>query len=95
MSFQPIAGEILSVSAAAMQVMQRSAAKLKAKPKPAAINRGRGDLATQMFRTRVRMTLLAGGNPHHYSLDLVESLEAADPAVRRAVDAWYARRVQR
>jgi hypothetical protein len=88
MTFQPIAGTIVNISTDALQVLTRAAAKRKATPHPR-----RSALTDKCFREQVRRQLLAGTSPHHFSPDLVEQLEQADPAVHEAVGAWYAARV--
>jgi hypothetical protein len=92
MTFQSLPGEILGVSPQAKRVLSAAGRKLRAKPKTTP---RRSDLATTTFRAGVAKQLLAGANPHHWSPDLIEELEAADPAVGRAVTAWYAARVPR
>ena len=90
MSFQPIAGEPLAISAQAKRVMEQAASKRR-KPARRRTRQQPLDLTAQLYREQVRRQLEAGANPLLHDADLVRDLEDAYPAVKRAVDAWYDR----
>jgi len=88
MTFEPVPGQIVSVSPAAKAVLTRAAAKAKG-------TASRSALTDKLYRAQVREQLVKGANPNSYSWELVEQLEAAYPSVRKAVSRWYAARVPR
>ena len=85
---EPIAGELLSVSARAKRVMQAAA---NAKRKPARAAKPALSLTEQIYRANVRRELLAGGNPWLLSHGFIEELRQGDRELSRAIDAWEAR----
>ena len=85
---EPIAGELLSVSARAKRVMQAAA---NAKRKPARAAKPALSRTEQLYRANVRRELLAGGNPWLLSHGFIEELRQGDEALSRALDAWEAR----
>ena len=89
-TLEPIAGELLSVSARARRVMQAAA---NAKRKPARQRPAKPALSRteQLYRANVRRDLLAGGNPWLLSHSFIEELRQGDEALGRALDAWEAR----
>jgi hypothetical protein len=86
---EPIAGELLSVSARAKRVMQAAAANAKRKPARAA--KPALSRTEQLYRANVRRDLLAGGNPWLLSHGFIEELRQGDKELSRALDAWEAR----
>ena len=84
---EPIAGELLSVSARARRVMQAAAAKRK----PARAAKPALSLTEQIYRANVRRDLLNGGNPWLLSHGFIEELRQGDKELSRALDAWEAR----
>ena len=85
---EPIAGELLSVSARARRVMQAAA---NAKRKPARAAKPALSRTEQLYRANVRRELLAGGNPWLLSHGFIEELRQGDRELSRAIDAWEAR----
>ena len=90
MTFQPIAGEPLAISAQAKRVMEQAAAKRR-KPARRRTRQQPLDLTAQLYREHLRRQLEAGCNPLLHDAALVAELEEAYPSVARAVSAWYDR----
>jgi hypothetical protein len=90
MTFEPAPGYPVRISEQAQRVMQQAAAKRKPTTRT---TRGKAKPALtfdeQVHRKIVRDHLLSGYNPLLSDPEVVEELCKADPAVKRAVDAWF------